>query len=232
MSLQCHDRPPSARLYFIMKHVLIFAFVWVSVSAAGQTAIVAHSKIQRSVFYYGVPNPFSAMIERAACSDLVVTSDNGSIQVLEDLPCMFQISAERTGPCHLFLSVKKNGKLVPADTVTFDVQYIPAPKAMVGWRRSGAYPVAQFRAQIGVQAVLLGFEFDARYVVTQFRLSVLRCGVQLFNGTSTGALYPSDMKEAVKAVKSGDLVTIDHINAKGPDGRLQELEPLMYMIVP
>lgn len=102
------------------------------------------------------------------------------------------------------------------------VKYIPAPQARVGNIPGGRLKIGDAKAQLGVIAVLEGFDFEARFVVTSFNfVYVPRNGEGYGEEAVNGPVFTSSVRQYMSRSKPGDKWIFENVKAKGPDGRIQ-----------
>jgi hypothetical protein len=79
-------------------------------------------------------------------------------------------------------------------------------------------------AQEGVAAVLENFDFDAKFQVVKFTMSVNKARqVDLFTDVASSGYLTAGMKNALKTIAPRDRISIDDIFVKGPDGATRKL---------
>lgn len=190
----------------------------------GQSA-TAISLTKMNVLYIGVDNP-------------VQIAASGGAEQLQ--PSISQGSLTKVGPGQYIarvnsvndntvITVNVAGK--KAGQQVFRVRTIPDPVATVGQFASGAnVPAGAFKAQGGVSAWIKDFPFDLTYRVTAFTVVGEDANGDLLEARVTGNTWNAQAANIVRAVKPGQLVTIEDIKAVGPDGRTRSIAPLLYNI--
>jgi hypothetical protein len=86
-------------------------------------------------------------------------------------------------------------------------------------------PAREFLAQPGVRAFVPGFFYETQFNVTSFH--IVGDGEGFNEGAeeayNTGAIW-NEAKKIINKVKPGSFITIDNIQALGPDGRRRLLK--------
>ncbi len=196
-----------------------------SLFSYSQKCVVANTK--ENIFYLGVPNPIDVAIEGYKCKDVVVTTDNGKVDPTDE-PCSYQITLDKAGIAYVIVSEKKSNR--PLGKIPFRVKHIPDPVAMVASKQGGAIGKNIMKVQLGITAVLLGFDFDARFVVTGFTIIITRKSKSLYTEECTNARFTDNAKSEFNNLQDGDKIVFSNITCKGPDQRERQLQPIEFII--
>jgi len=89
---------------------------------------------------------------------------------------------------------------------------------------------AELTASQGVIAKMVDFEFDLRFEVVEFKVTMIVSGTPIEKYTKGPALS-GEMKEMFQKAKPGQKVYIEGIKAKGPDGTIRSLGSLSFKVV-
>jgi gliding motility-associated protein GldM len=189
---------------------------------ARPSAVVSPTKM--NVLYIGLPNPLAISAPGVGKSDLRVTMDGGRISGSGD---DFVANVTTPGNASVKVSAMVQGKETFLGTSVFRVKRIPDPKAEFAGKSGGRTSAANIRGQDRVFAILENFEFDARFKVTRFSLSILKPRQDVISYTATGNELTAQMKTAMNSVSPGTLVVIRDIIAVGPDGTQRGLEDIV-----
>ena len=84
-------------------------------------------------------------------------------------------------------------------------------------------------AQSGVQADMENFDFDLKFVVTEFVVSSTIKGFVRAVPTK-GNLFTQEQRDLIQGLGRGDKVYIEQIKAVGPDGIPRDLATITLMI--
>ena len=192
------------------------------------TLVVSPTKM--NVFYKGVDNPVTVGVPGFQDRDVVPSISNGSISKGADgyvVRVSSGTSADISVSCTLPDGSKKS--LGPAK---FRVKSVPDPVAMFGGKGTGDATIKynELTASQGVAAVMKDFDFDLRFTVTKFNIS-MSVGGQFISKSSPNNRVTGEMKEMLKRAKNGQKVFIEGIRAKGPDGTVRSLGSLAFKVV-
>jgi hypothetical protein len=103
--------------------------------------------------------------------------------------------------------------------------------ASVGGKKSGDYVnAATLAAQAGVAAAIDNFPLNLKYTVTGFNAVGTDENGDLMTKPCQGQTFTPDVRNMIKKMKSGDILTIENIYCVGPDGRRIKLPSLLYNI--
>ncbi len=193
-----------------------------SYQVASPTATVSADKM--NVFYIGVDNPVTISGPgvqkekiRAGISAGSLSGSNGSYIVRV---------TDASGP-KVFINVSaelKPGSIAKLGGKEYRVKSIPDPIAKVGGIATGNLSAGALRVQKGVIADLENFDFDVRYAVTGFNMTVVKQRQDAVRLQSSSAYFTPEMSNALSGVGAKDKVLFDEITARGPDGRNRRLK--------
>jgi len=191
-----------------------------------------------NVFYIGVPNPITVSAAGYALEDIQVVPENtagttitqavdaSGKKILGKYIVNVNSSAGKTTMVDIKANDKAKGGLQNVGKMEVRVKSIPDPTPEVGGKSYGVLAANIFRAQIGVVAQLHNFDFDTRFVVTEFNYSWLPRHKDIVGpvhvvGSNFNA--KQEVKDYQNQVKPGDKIFIEDIKAKGPDGKIRSL---------
>ncbi len=195
--------------------------------AAKPTAVVSADKM--NVLYIGVDNPISVSVPglpkeklRASLNGKgSLTGSNGKYiaRVSEAGKVMITVSGE----------VAK-GDVKQLGGMEYRVKRVPDPVAKVGGIASGPMNASQLKAQRGVFAVLDNFDFDLKFNVKSYTVTILRARQDPLRIPVQGAAITSEVVGAMNALGSKDKVLFDDIIASGPDGSNRRLNSVIISV--
>jgi gliding motility-associated protein GldM len=193
-------------------------------TVAAPSAAISLDKM--NVFYIGVDNPVSVNAAGVRTADLNVSMSNGSISGSNGAYTVrVSAPAGRTT-----VSVKSNkGKVLAAKE--YRVKFIPDPEPRVGNKKAGAMPAGEMKAQMGVAAILENFDFDAKFEVLSFNIGIAAKREDFVLLPNSGAIFSSAVKAALGKVKPGDIVYVEEIKVRGPDGTTRKLSSIAYKLM-
>ena len=106
----------------------------------------------------------------------------------------------------------------------FRVKTVPDPKPYFAGKGQSDDRVKKkdLTAAQGVAARMENFDFDLKFKVTSFKMTMIVGGTPV-EKIAKGNRLSSDMKTIVKKSKPGSKIYIENIKAKGPDGTIRNL---------
>ena len=198
------------------------AIISMGIPSLGLSQNVVISPLKMNTLYIGIYNPISFAINGKQCSNYSLTTKNGVIRQIEK--CIYEVNPTTPGQSSIYV-VDKKGILI--DSVQFRVKTIPDP-------RPEFYPSKgndiRFERTEGVVAVLNYFDFDARFEILEYEFSAERAGTLLNTIRNVGSAYSEEVKRVIDKMKVGDIVRIENIKARGPDGRTRQLESIKLTV--
>lgn len=187
-----------------------------------------------NVFYIGVPNPITVSAAGYSLQDISVSIDGAEVKADGEKGIgHYIVSATKQGNVMANIMAKTEGGIKKVGGMEVRVKYIPDPVAEIAGRQSGAISSAEFKVQIGIAAALKNFDFDTRFTVVSYELSILPKRGELQGPFKSAGPYLNKDKEiidAIKRSKPGDRVYFDDIRAKGPDGRVRKLNSISLLL--
>jgi len=195
-----------------------------------------------NVFYIGVDNPVTIAAAGYSIEDVSLEIP-GAIVKPDDAAGKghYLINVDKVGDvmASIVANTKEAGKKTVNTPLKIRVKKIPNPIASLGGKFGGVFPINQFKIQIAPAAILEGFDFEAKFLVTGFTYSTQpRSGD--YRGpvtvhTSGGARFTDkpEIKKFMDQAKVGDKIFIEDIHVVGPDKKERVLPgSLLFTLIP
>jgi gliding motility-associated protein GldM len=190
-----------------------------------------------NVMYMGIDNPIDVSVPGVTPDKIKVKVVNGTVTTGKvknskgvDFKGNWAVKPTAVGQnVQVLVSADVDGKPVQYPPYEFRVKPLPKPIAVFGGKSTGSIPRATAAAQQGVFAIMPDFDFDLVYTVTGF--SVLYSDNRGdFEEVSTNSNLTTKQKELIGRLTRNKYLTIKYIKALGPDGRINELLPIILKI--
>ncbi|HRH70705.1 MAG: gliding motility protein GldM [Flavobacteriales bacterium] len=187
------------------------------------------SPLKMNVFYRGVDNPVSVSVSGYSNKDIAATVTNGALTKSADGYIMrpgkdaeATIGATVTNP---------DGSKKAMPGMKFRVKNVPNPRPYFGGKSVDDENIkkAELTAAAGVIAKMIDFEFDLKFEVVEYKVTMIVGGTPLEKMTK-GAAVSGDMKEMFAKAKPGQKIYIEQIKARGPDGTVRNLGSLSFKV--
>jgi len=207
-----------------MKLLLLAFFLFLNAVLFAQRSAVAADKM--NVFYLDVDNPVTLAAENCPCSQLIVKATNGEIK---GAGCKYIFKGKEIGQSVITLYRKTGNNSKKLNEFAFRVKRIPDPVFKIGpyggyW---SAVHASVISAQDFVRADMENFDFDARFVVDSFRLTILSKDSTVFTFMNYTNRISNEIKSAFYKLKISDQLVFDKIYIKGPDGSERQISPVI-----
>lgn len=192
---------------------------------------VTMSATRMNVFYLGIDNPFDVLAGGIPKEDLVVTMTNGTIKKSGDT---FLISANaldeqgRRTKVTVYSNIGGQRRLVGSSD--WRVKQVPPPVAQINGQSGGDIRKEVLNIQDGIMAVLVDFDFDFKYKVTQFNVETSGVAGYVINRKSNSNRFTQEQKDQLKRARLQSIVYISDIKAIGDDGSTRDLDPISFKI--
>lgn len=188
---------------------------------------VVISPTKMNVFYLGVDNPVSLaapglspeMIEPEISNGELIKSGDGYI-----------VRPKVIGKkCEISVYAKLNGQRRKLQTQEFRVKEVPDPVVKVAGERGGTIKKNLLVAAGGIDVELEKFDFDMKFAVQSFNLYTVVDGYSQDIRTNGSSFTPEQIK-LIKSLKRHQILIIDQVMVKGPDGTIRKLTPISFKI--
>jgi len=192
---------------------------------------VTMSATKMNVFYRGIKNPFEVGGGAIPNENLDVTMTNGKISKVGDA---YVIEPNELDPkqtktkVSVYANIGGQRRLI--NTTSWRVKKVPDPVAQINGQTGGDIRKEILSIQDGVLAVLVDFDFDFKYTITQFTVETSAAGGFTNRYPSRSNRFTSEQKEALKRVNVNSIVYIGDIKAVGDDGSTRDLDPISFKI--
>ena len=190
------------------------------------------SPTKMNVLYIGIPNPIRISVPGIASENLVVTITNGRIEKSGDdylaYPSKIDATSKNTT---IAVSARFGAETRPMGSMDFRVKEVPPPTATIGGKNGGNLKKEELLAENGIYADLKDFDFDLKFKVIQFDVSL--SGASGFTRTfsSKDNKFTSEQRDQFSKLGQGSIIYIDNIMAKGDDGQpARPLSPISFKI--
>jgi hypothetical protein len=118
-----------------------------------------------------------------------------------------------------------DGSKKPMPGMKFRVKNVPNPRPYFGGKSVDDETIkkAELTAAAGVIAKMIDFEFDLKFEMVEYKVTMIVNGGTPIEKIAKGAAVSGDMKEMFQKAKPGQKVYIEGIKARGPDGTTRNL---------
>jgi gliding motility-associated protein GldM len=175
-----------------------------------------------NVFYIGVDNPITISAAGVAPSDLQPSLSGGTMSSAGK-PGSYIVRVSGGTEATLNVSAKLNGASKSMGQFKFRVKRVPDPVAYVGnVKGDGQMTKAELQNQSGVFAKMENFDFDLKFNVVSFVMSMNINGV-FVDKKANGPVISPEMKSMLAGAKPGNKVFFEQVTVQGPDGSLRKI---------
>ncbi len=193
---------------------------------------VVVSPTAMNVFYVGVDNPVDISVPGVGSDKISARMTNGIIKKgkTRNFRGSWIVRPKTPGkPAQVRVSANINGKTVSFPPISFRVKRVPPPVAKVAGKTGGNISKSALAAQNVVLAEMENFDFDIKFRVTSFRMSVTLKGFTYDEISKSNRLTPK-MKGYIQQMRRNSKVIFEDIKAVGPDGVSRKLNSLVFTI--
>ncbi len=192
---------------------------------------ITMSATRMNVFYLGIKNPFDVGGGAIPKENMIVTMTNGKIVKSGDAFIIEPNALDELGKrtkVTVYANIGGQRRLVGSSN--WRVKQVPPPVAQVAGQTGGDIRKEVLAIQDGVMAVLVDFDFDFKYKVTQFEVQTSGVAGYVNLKKSDSNRFTAEQKDMLKRVKPQSIVYISNIKAIGDDGKSRNLDPISFKI--
>ena len=186
------------------------------------------SPTKMNVLYRGVDNPVELSVSGVPSESISVKISNSSFRKING---GYLVEPGAGKECVVSVYAKIGGGEKLMGSSTFRVKQLPPPIPRADGASGKTISKASLMSSLGIRAEMpQDFDFDLKYNVRSFVVTGRnREGYEQSESSSSAAF--TDRQKAIFAnTTSGSRVFITDIKASGPDGRVVELQDLVYKI--
>jgi gliding motility-associated protein GldM len=197
-----------------------------SYEVAAHSASVSADKM--NVLYIGVDNPITISAAGIPSNKVRPTMTGGTLSGSNG---KYIATVKTPGKATINVSADVNGKMMPMGSMEFRVKQVPPPTPKFANLTTGRVSASTLAAQPMVMAVLENFDFDLRFVVTKYTMTIIKKRSDPISESVTGAAVTPKLKQILGSLTSGDKVFIDDISVKDPAGTSRTLQTGIVLTV-
>ena len=193
---------------------------------------VTISPTKMNVFYRGIANPIDVSVPGIAKENLRIEMTNGKITPAASGQLMvYPTDLDEMGrktTVTVFARIAGNERQMGA--MNFRVKRVPDPVAKIANQSGGNIKKEDIMIEDGMSAVMEDFDFELRFNVTQFDVSLTGAGGYVNTWKSSGNRFTAEQKAQFKNLAVGSIIYFDNIKARGDDGTERPLDPISFKI--
>lgn len=200
-----------------------------SFMSARPAAVVSPTKM--NVFYIGVDNPVDISVPGVPAENLRPSMSGGSISGGKG---KYMVKVSGGTKATVNVGANMGGSNRNMGTFEFRVKPVPDPVCNFANKRASdpnnAITKSALLAAQGVIAEMVNFDFDLKFQVMSFDLSMTVGGVEV-SEKSNGNMVSANQKTILQKSKTGNKVYIENVKVRGPDGSVRTIAGLSLKIV-
>ena len=182
-------------------------------------ATVSPSKM--NVLYSGIPNPLDISVGAGVPSDKIRAEVKGGSALTRQGNQFMVTPSAGSKTLSVVVSAEIDGKWQNMGTSDFRVKPVPPPNAVVDGIQGKTASKGQLASSQGLRAVPPSdFDFDAKFTISSFEVSVVNSEGYVVDEPSTGAYFNDKHRRMFSNMRNNGQVTITKIKANGPSGSM------------
>lgn len=188
---------------------------------------VVISPTKMNVFYLGVDNPVSLAAPGLPPDLIQPEISNGElVKTAEGYVVRPKVAGKK---CEISVYAKMNGQRRKLQTQEFRVKEVPDPVAKVAGFREGKIKKNLLLAAGGIDVEMENFDFDMKFTVQGFSMYTVVDGYAQ-DQVAKGSAFTTDQLKMIKSLKRNQILVIEQIMVKGPDGSTRRLPSISFKI--
>jgi len=180
-----------------------------------------------NVMYIGVENPITLSASGYNIEDVSLSIPGANLSAGVKGHYVAQVTQPGKLTWNILGKGRDGGGSKSIGSGEIRVKRIPDPTAKVANMTSGLINAGAFKVQQGVVAILDGFDFEAKFTVTSFKMIYLPKVGDVVPVNVTGNRFSSrEAQDILQRAKPGDRVFFESIKAIGPDKTQRSINPV------
>lgn len=188
---------------------------------------VVISPTKMNVFYLGVDNPVSLAAPGLPPDAIEPQINNGEIIKTAEGYVVRPKVAGKNSEITVYATI--DGQKRKLQTQVFRVKEVPDPVAKVAGYREGKIKKNLLLAAGGIDVEMENFDFDMKFTVQSFSMYTVVDGYAQDMGAK-GAFFTTEQLKMIKNLKRNQILVIEQIMVKGPDGSIRKLPSISFKI--
>lgn len=184
------------------------------------TATVSPSKM--NVLYSGIPNPLEITVGAGVSDDKINVQVQGGGSISKGNQGFYWVTPSASAKTYtIVVSAEIDGKMQSMGKSEFRVKPVPKPTAVVDGVSGKSASKGELSASQGLRAQPpADFEFDAKFTITSFMVSVVNNEGYVNDEPGTGAYFNDKHRRMFSSMRNNSQLTITNIKANGPSGSM------------
>jgi gliding motility-associated protein GldM len=186
------------------------------------------SPVGGNILYRGIDNLLNISIPGVATNDIKVKVANGVIAMNDK--GQFTFRADQWETTKVYVSALIDNTITSFAPIEFRVIDTPDPTVKLCGRKGGEISVSEIFASKGLEARLENFYYDVKFEITGFTIGYYSAEADI-QAESNGSEFTEKQKSLISKLKPGRNLIIKDIQVRGPDGKIRDMNSLIFTIV-
>ena len=214
-----------------MKRLVITIIVILNVPSFAQNISFLTSADNHQLIY-GIYNRIILQSEKEDCSQYFLKSENATI--IKKHNCSYFIIPKVKDVISVSVYKSNHGDTLKIEDYSFSVGEL-ALNAKIGGLSGGGIRKTTFKVQRGVivsvDYSITPFSGDVRFSIIEHSILILRNGKSIYQETMEGPAFSQELKNKLQDLQVNDKVFLYDVKAKGPDGHVRKVAPVIFEII-
>jgi hypothetical protein len=162
-----------------------------------------------NVIYVGIENPCRIFVTNVSNEYVEVSSDNENLEIIEKEGGFYTLIANEAGMANITVSAGYY-----EETYEVQMKQIPNPVAKLGIKEGGNIKISAFKAEKGISAWLVDFDFDTRCMIESYAMTRIAKDGRQETVENEGAEFNNAATLLYEKAQSGDIYIFENIRSK------------------
>jgi len=194
---------------------------------AQPSATVSPTKM--NVFYIGVDNPVSISVPGVPTENVRPSISNGTLSKTGNGEYIVKVTGGTSSTVNVGAEI--DGANRSMGSFEFRVKRVPSPVATIAGKVDGSIGKGSLLGAGAIIPVMENFDFELYYTIVGFDMLIQTQGQDLATAHSNNGSFTGQMKQLIQNSARGKRVTFEKIRARGPDGSIRQLSPVVFTIM-
>lgn len=194
---------------------------------AQPSATVSPTKM--NVFYIGVDNPVSISVPGVPQEKVRPSISNGSLSKVGNGEYIVKVTGGTSSTVNV--GAEMDGSSRSMGSFEFRVKRVPSPIATIAGKVDGSIGKGSLLGAGAIIPVMENFDFELYYTIVGFDMLIQTQGQDLATAHSGNGRFTGQMNQLIQSSARGKRVTFEKIRARGPDGSIRQLSPIVFTIM-
>lgn len=195
------------------KYILVLLILLLIKSTSHSQSISLEANQQ--IAFPGISNNLILTVENSSCSDLIIKTDNGSLEhETENVKnCRYVYFPQKVGLGNIYIFIKQNDDTIKVGQKLISIKPWPQQDAEFARIKNGEISRGIFLSHNEVIARISGFDMSGKHHIVSYQINLFRGDTKILTLDNKGGVIEKKHQQKLRKLRKGDIVTFDNIMA-------------------